>query len=255
MVWDAVTSEHGGRLVTHCGAQSVSRDEILMAPVPGATDSFKPLPHAEFIETIEGELTRRGVGIVSEHLALKQNGLQLFGLWDVTTVAPSGDFRSVIGFRNSNDKTWAAGVVAGSRVFVCDNLAFSGEFVCLNKKHTPNLNITLEIGPAIDRWEENFALLVGLSDHLKEFPVSDGFAKEIIFNIFAAEKFPMRLFPSVATNYFKPPHEEFEPRTAWSLMNAFTESAKAIKSYSTNQQSLLAVTHALREVSDFRLAA
>jgi len=41
----------------------------------------------------------------------------------------------VVGVRNSHDQTYPAGLVAGTRVFVCDNLAFSGE-VRISRKHT-----------------------------------------------------------------------------------------------------------------------
>jgi hypothetical protein len=40
-----------------------------------------------------------------------------------------------VGIRNSHDKTFPAGLVAGTKVFCCDNLAFSGE-VQISRKHT-----------------------------------------------------------------------------------------------------------------------
>lgn len=250
--WTNVNSQNGGRLVLHCGAESATRDQIGAAPLPVQTGTFKPLAHMEFLTQIEQELAKRNVNIVSQHLALKGDGMQLFGMFDVDTVAPSGDFRSVLGFRNSNDHSWAAGVVGGSRVFVCDNLAFSGEFICLNRRHTPGLNIEVEIGPALDRWEDNFQLLCGLSDHMKTVELGNSDAKSLMHDIVLDGGFPLRLLPLVAHNYFTPPHAEFEPRNAWSLFNAFTEAAKVIKSTRTNQNSLLAVTREMRQATGFR---
>jgi len=40
-----------------------------------------------------------------------------------------------VGLRNSHDKTFPAGLVAGTRVFVCDILAFSG-LIQIRRKHT-----------------------------------------------------------------------------------------------------------------------
>ena len=45
------------------------------------------------------------------------------------------DYAWIVGIRNSHDKRYPAGLVAGSCVFVCDNLCFSGE-VRISRKHT-----------------------------------------------------------------------------------------------------------------------
>jgi len=49
------------------------------------------------------------------------------------------DYTWVLGLRNSHDKTFPAGIVAGASVFVCDNLSFSGE-VKFARKHTRFIN-------------------------------------------------------------------------------------------------------------------
>ena len=61
------------------------------------------------------------------------------------------------GLRNSHDKTFPAGIVAGAQIFVCDNLRFSGE-VKLARKHTihivrdlPRL-VQSAVGQLMDRW-------------------------------------------------------------------------------------------------------
>ena len=244
----------GGQVIAHCGAKFVSYEDVCMAPVPMGTESFKPLPHRDFVDTIKSELNTRGVEIVKTSYALNKNGMQLFGMFDLATVAPTGDFRSVMGFRNSNDRSWAAGIVAGSRVFVCDNLAFSGEFFCLRKKHTPNLDLGIHIGPAIDRFEENFDLLVGLTDHLKTVNLSDTQAKELMVDLCGAKLFPLRLLPEIRKQWLEPDYPVFEDRTAWSLYNAFTESAKVIKSTATMQRSLSNLTRTLRNATGYRTA-
>lgn len=44
----------------------------------------------------------------------------------------------MVGLRNSHDKRFLVGISFGSRVFVCDNLAFTGDHV-VKRKHTANL--------------------------------------------------------------------------------------------------------------------
>ena len=48
-------------------------------------------------------------------------------------------FGLVIGLRNSHDKSFPSALALGNRVFVCDNLAFSGE-IKLSRKHTKNIS-------------------------------------------------------------------------------------------------------------------
>jgi hypothetical protein len=49
--------------------------------------------------------------------------------------SPYGDYTNMIGLRNSHDKSLPIGIAFGSRVFVCDNLAFSADHV-IRRKHT-----------------------------------------------------------------------------------------------------------------------
>jgi hypothetical protein len=59
----------------------------------------------------------------------------MFGLWQIGAVDASMAY--MVGIRNSINKTMAIGIAAGTKVFVCDNLAFSGELVQF-RKHTKN---------------------------------------------------------------------------------------------------------------------
>jgi hypothetical protein len=252
--WQNIESENGGKLVLHTGGQVVERKDLDLIPLPEATESYTPVSHLNFLETLEAELAERQVSIVRETYALKQEGRQLFGVLDLSTVAPTGDFRSVIGFRNSYDKTWAAGLVAGSRVFVCDNLAFSGEMVMLNKKHTKNLSMNREIPGAVNRWEDHFGLLCGLTDHMKGVNLIDVQAKEILIDTFLGGGLPIKILPAVAKEYFEPTYADFEARTAWSLYNAYTHAAKEIKSEHSRTAFLANVTRLVRKAVGYRMA-
>jgi hypothetical protein len=58
----------------------------------------------------------------------------------------------------------------------------------------------------------------------------DPLAKSVIYDACLAEKlFPRNLLPAVHRHYFEPDHEEFRPRTLWSLTNAFTSTFKEMK--------------------------
>jgi hypothetical protein len=56
------------------------------------------------------------------------NGLPILDQGRTVPMARSRPItHNVLGLRNSHDKRFPAGLVGGSAVFVCDNLAFSGE--------------------------------------------------------------------------------------------------------------------------------
>src|SRR3990167_4841085 len=124
-------------LMLHSGARIVTLEEAANVPLPEKTDSYTPLSHYDMITTVK-TLTEKLVGETgSPSLALHKKGRQLFGIIPVAG-DEAGGWQFTVGFRNSYDKSMAAGICFGSRVFVCDNLAFAGEVVIL-RKHTTHI--------------------------------------------------------------------------------------------------------------------
>jgi hypothetical protein len=56
--------------------------------------------------------------------------------------------------------------------------------------------------------------------------VSDTDAKAILHDVFVKGILPIRFLPEASSLYFELFVDEFRPRTAWSLHNAFTAVAK-----------------------------
>ena len=67
--------------------------------------------------------------------------------------------RFSIGLRNSNDKSMRLALTAGYRVFVCDNMAFAGDFTPVLYRHTRRLDLVEIISIGVDRIQRNFAPL------------------------------------------------------------------------------------------------
>jgi len=61
-----------------------------------------------------------------EEYAVSGDGMKLFGVLDLETTFDGCRF--AIGVRNSNDKSMRLALTVGYRVFVCDNMAFHGDF-------------------------------------------------------------------------------------------------------------------------------
>lgn len=111
-------------LILHCGAHAVERRELSRVQTPGATETWQPIPHEEYVMQVERELPRHGLSVVQEAHALTHDGGRYFGLMQIQNGCSNPDYSWVLGLRNSHDKTLPAGLVAGSEVMVCDNLAF-----------------------------------------------------------------------------------------------------------------------------------
>jgi hypothetical protein len=132
-----------------------------------------------------------------------------------------------VGLRNSHDKSYQASLALGSRVFVCDNLAFSGE-VTIARKHTSHIlrdlpglmhSAVARIVGARRTMEERVAAYRACN--LSDLQAHDMIVRAIDSKIVAPPK-----IREVLKEWRNPTHEEFAPRTAWSLFNAFTEVMK-----------------------------
>jgi hypothetical protein len=118
-----------GTLVVHSGGKNRTRDELATLPTPEATDTWKPVPHYELVEPLIEGLTAHNIAVTREAYATSgPDDARLFGVLDllIPDVAVP-DFGMSLGIRGSNDRSLAIQATAGARVFVCDNLAFSGD--------------------------------------------------------------------------------------------------------------------------------
>ncbi len=214
-------------LMLHCGAHQVDREVIEMAVTPDATDSWHPIPHKELIDRVSRVITSSGLLIVQEAHGLTHDNNRYFGMLQVANGQNADDYGLVLGIRNSHDKTFPAALCLGAGVFVCDNLSFSGE-VTLARRHTRF--IMRDLPQVIHR-------AVGmLTDHrlkqdqriaaYKEKSIDDFAAHDIVINALDCQAVPSTKIPYVLKEWREPAHEDFRPRTAWSLFNAFTEVLK-----------------------------
>src|SRR5687768_15503412 len=111
-------------LIAHAGAEKVDRNFLKQLDCPPATDSFQPIPHAQLVDSVEEALAFRHISLERTEFAVSKDGMKMFGLMEVNAQYEGVQF--AIGLRNSNDKSMRLGMVAGYRVFVCDNMAFTG---------------------------------------------------------------------------------------------------------------------------------
>jgi hypothetical protein len=214
-------------LILHCGGKRVDFETVQASVTPKPQDSHYPIPHARILELAVEGLEQQGLHVTKSEHALAKDGMRYFGLLQLTNGTDHGDFGLVAALRNTHDKSFAASMALGSRVFVCDNLAFSGE-VTFARKHTrfamtdlPRLvNDALGRLGTLKRSQE--MRIAGY----KAAEISDDQAYATIVRATLSKVLPNAKIKDVVEQWHEPFHEEFAPRTGWSLFNGFTEVLK-----------------------------
>jgi len=198
-------------------------------PVPEGTRTHQPPAHYKVVEVLEEALSFRYLRIVKDEYAVSPDGMKMFGVMDLN--AEFSGCRFSIGLRNSNDKSIRLALTVGYRVFVCDNMAFSGDFTPLLHKHTRKLELYDAVSVAVDRIHRGFEPLKKQVQMMRESVLTEEEVKLIIYCAFLNRNIkgvPRHLMPVVHDLYFSPKHEAFIPRNLWSLSNAFTSAFKRL---------------------------
>jgi hypothetical protein len=215
-------------LILHCGANKVERPKLALVDTPKATETWFPVPHLKLLGQVERKLEASGLKIVQEAHALTHDGNRYFGLMEVRNGEQPDDFGLVVGVRNSHDMTFPAGLVIGSRVFVCDNLSFSGE-IKISRKHTKFIDRDLPqlVEVAVGRLGDQRQLQEKRFLTYKAEEITDAEANDLVIQAMDARVLAASRIPEVLEQWRHPNHPEFaEQKTAWRFFNAVTEVLK-----------------------------
>src|SRR5262245_20791590 len=125
----------GSNLILHCGARRVGLDELNAVPAPPPEGRWVPLRHGAVLHRVKETLREAGYTVAKEDLALSRNDARFFGTLDLDS--PLADRVGLsVGVRSSFDKSFPIGFLAGTRCFVCDNLAWNSDLINTRRKHT-----------------------------------------------------------------------------------------------------------------------
>jgi hypothetical protein len=215
-------------LILHCGAAAVALDQVARVNTPRPTATWHPIPHHQLIETVQRTLAATNLKIGSQAHSLTHDGSRYFGIIEIIQHRKSSeDYCWVLGLRNSHDKTFPAGLVAGCAITVCDNLSFSGE-VKIARKHTRFINrdlpqlVSSAVGMLHDKWNQQDRRIEAYKNHrLNSVTAHDLIVRSVDVGVCANS-----YIPDVLHEWRTPRHEAFQPRNVWSLFNAFTEALK-----------------------------
>lgn len=219
-------------LMLHSGGREVSREELALLPCPERTKTWAPVSHARVLDTALVTLQEAGYVVAKARYGVSGDNGRFFGTLDLaTTLTPNGSVTLAVGIRNSIDKTFPMGFCAGSRVFVCDNLAFRSDLM-VRRKHSPNgvAHFNADIANAVMNLSSFKEAEVARIEAMSQATMPDERADSLILRA-ATDRgiIPIRLISQVVREWNEPRHEMFQPRTAWSLFNAFTAAMSSMQ--------------------------
>ncbi len=212
-------------LMLHAGAQHVSLDDVIAATPPAPTNTWYPIGYGDLVQTTRGSLEASGLKVAGEEYAMFGDAEMFFGL---LTLTGGADYAVTVGLRSSYNQRFAASIAAGSRVFVCDNLAFSGE-IRVNRKQTRFAYSDLQrmVMEAMGRlgglWKDQATRF----EAYKRRPLTDSEVHDLLVRSMDAKVMACAYIAKVLEEWRNPRHPEFEERTVWSLFNSYTEAFKA----------------------------
>jgi hypothetical protein len=209
-------------LIAHRGGWNATPGDLASVVVPEPTDSYVPVPYGRLLEEVKLHIPRFGLAVESEEYALARDGNQMFGVLTCLN-GHVADWALAIGLRSSYDRSLAVQLVAGSRVFVCDNLAFHGE-TQVTRKHTVNVfrdlpDLIYRMLTSVSTMKDRMTAEI---EAMQAREISTAEAHHLMVQAIRDGALPASKLPKVIESYDGLDCPEFKDRTAWSLFNAFT---------------------------------
>lgn len=207
-------------LMLHSGAQAVDYDELRALPVPLATDTHVPIPHHSVVDMVKYSLGFFGHQVVGEDYGVTPDGARFFGVLSLKSAY--GDYTDTVGLRNSHDKRFPIGISFGSRVFVCDNLAFNGDHV-IRRKHTVNAKRDLPglVAEVVEPLHEQRMAQARMFESYRSTALLEAQVDQAIMQLYRRGVINVTRIAEVLEAYENPPHDWGYP-SAWRLFNATT---------------------------------
>ena len=238
-------------LVLHCGARNVTRDQLdaISEKTPPATASWVPIPHSTVIDTVTKTMTESGFVPRSLEIGVSRGDHRLFATIDTVSRLGGDEITLAVAVVNSTDKSLPMKMIAGSRIFCCDNLSLRSDMMApVRKKHT-------RFG--LDRFRESVGLAVKQLDafeaaeskrirSFKEVQITEVTAESVLLRAFDQGILSHRLLPTAIAEWRTPSFDNFLPRTLWSLENAFTTTLGKVRT--TNPMRYCALSLSLQSL-------
>jgi hypothetical protein len=245
-------------LMLHCGAESTDRLGVAALPVPAPMGPRHAIrPFIDDIEIVTESMADQGLTIKREAYGVTtKDGMpaRYFGLIEVAS--QGAEFDLMVGLRGSYDQTLPRGLAVGSRIFVCDNLAFSGDIVFKTKQTTfVNDRIPAMLRDAISQVPAMAEVQSAKFDRYREVELVERQGNALLVEMMARGVLNPSQMGVAHQEWVEPRHAEHAQYgwSLWRLMNAMTEALKPANPQANavqrNWGRTLEMTKALDEVA------
>lgn len=215
-------------LMLHAGAERIERALLASVPMPEATQSYQPISHAHFVDVVEDQLAAIGFRFRDEAYGVTKNGAKFFGVAELAYDGSDGNGRNslTVGLRSSLDKSIAPMLAFGSRVFVCDNMAFSGEIVISRKQTTYiSRDFPLRVREVVAQLSNARARQDARFDQYQRITLSDGDAEHGMIELLRRGAINTSRMEKLVNEWDNPSFDHGS-KSVWRLFNAATETLK-----------------------------
>ena len=217
-------------LMLHCGAKPATFHDLCAMDsdhFKPMTPTHKPLPHREVATRIKRSIIGfTDYSIVAEEYGISHKGKNCFGVMSLKKNNDQhNDYEIFYAWRHSNNMMFGLRAGIGSRVFVCDNMAFSVESEIQGCKHTANIEDTFDSRIT----DLNKTLLAkdqelhDKYDRYKNVRISYRDADHVIMQSVRAGALPKTKVTAVDAEWRDPSFKyDSNGISLWDLFNAFT---------------------------------
>ena len=215
----------------------ISRNELSAIAAPAGTRTWAPIPHTALLEEVSTQLKFRGIDVMEERHEIARDGESYFGKLRVAGDTPEASW--MLGLRNDNGQRFPAGFCLGEQVTVCSNLMFTGE-IQFARKHTRYILRDLPgmISEGLDRWVDAKVVQNERVEKYKHTALTDRVVPQLLIRSMEEGVISSSQIGKVWGQWKAPAHEEFEPRNAWSVQNAYTEVLKEVNPMSLPKRTV-----------------
>jgi Domain of unknown function (DUF932) len=209
-------------LMLHQGGVLATRDQVAEVVVPQPTATWHPVGHLQVLEAVEQQLDRAGYGIAREQLGLARDGARFFAVLDLESKLAEG-VGLALGLRNSIDQSFPYGLAGGTRTFVCDNLALTGDWddLTITRKHTKHGNerFVEAIALGISKLAQYRELESARIDRMRQTVITDTEAYALFMRAYEARLLSDRVIRD-CLGQWREPSADWGGATLWRLYNA-----------------------------------
>jgi hypothetical protein len=253
-------------LMLHCGADHLTRHQLAALPVPAPRGSrHVTRPFIDDVELVRERFTHEGVLVDDEAYGVKfdketREPLQFFGVIAITIPGLTTDssYSLMVGLRGSYDCTLTRALAVGSQVFVCDNLAFSGE-IEVRTRQTLNIGnrIPQLMADAVAQIPQMAKSQQQRFERYRNHNLLRGHGDAILVDMVRKGAMTASQLGKALAEWDDPSHDEHKEQghTLWRLHNAVTEAVKPANPQRAAVPATWERTRVMTDILDRRLAA